>query len=44
MVPVYKALKSELGFDGMLVAYSDDVYLHGLPATVATTISAAPTL
>ena len=43
MAPICKALKSELGPDGMLVAYSDDVYLHGPPATVVATISAAPT-
>ena len=42
--PVFKALKSELGPNAMLVAYSDDVHLHGPPATVPTTISAAPAL
>jgi hypothetical protein len=44
MAPVYTALKSELGPDGMLVAYSDDVYQHGPPATVATVISASSAL
>jgi hypothetical protein len=41
MAPIYKALKSELDPDGMLNAFSDDVYLHGPPATAAAMISAA---
>ncbi len=44
MPPVYMVLKSELGLEVMLVAYLDDVYLHGPPVTAATTISAAPAL
>jgi hypothetical protein len=34
----------ELGPEGMLLAYSDDVYLHGPLVRVATTITAAPPL
>ena len=44
MTPIYTALKSELGLDEMLVAYSDDINLHGLPATVTAPISTTPTL
>jgi hypothetical protein len=42
MAPIYRALKTELGQEGMLVAFSDDVYLHGPPVNVAAAISAAP--
>ena len=39
------ALKSELGQEGMLVAFLDDVYLHGPPVmNVAAAVSAAPSL
>ena len=41
MALIYMALKSELGQEGMLVAFSDDVYLHGQPVNVAAAISAA---
>ena len=40
----YMVLKDELGNGGMLVAFSDDVYLHGPPANVAAAVSAAPIL
>jgi hypothetical protein len=42
MVPIYVALKAELGREGMLVAFSDDVFLHGPPPSVSSAISAAP--
>ena len=39
------ALKDKLGPKGMMVAYSDDYYLHGPPVKVAaTTINAGPPL
>jgi hypothetical protein len=44
MAPIYRALKTELGQEGMLVAFSDDVYLHGPPVNVAAAISAALSL
>ena len=44
MAPIYKRLKDGLGPEGMLVAFSDAVYLHGPPVNVATSISAAPAL
>jgi len=44
MAPIYLALREKLGPEGMLVAYSDDYYLHGPPVNVAATISAAPPL
>jgi hypothetical protein len=44
MAPIYKALKTKLGPKGMLVDFSDDVYLHGPPVNVTTSISAAPAL
>jgi hypothetical protein len=44
MAPIYLALKDKLGPKGMLVAYSDECYLHGPPVKVAATISAAPPL
>ena len=44
MAPIYKQIKEGLGPEGMLVAFSDDVYLHGPPLNVAAMISAAPTL
>jgi hypothetical protein len=44
MAPIYVALKAELGPEGMLVAFSYDMYLHGPPPYVASTILAAPTL
>ena len=42
MAPIYRTLKKELGPEGMMLAYSDDVYLHGPPVNVAATITAAP--
>ena len=44
MATIYKALREELGQDGMLVAFSDDAYLHGPPVNVAAALSAAPSL
>ena len=44
MAPIYLALREKLGPEDMLVAYSDDYYLHGPPVKVAATISAAPPL
>ena len=44
MVPIYNKLKDWLGPERRLVAFSDDVYLHGPPVNVAATISAAPAL
>jgi hypothetical protein len=44
MAPIYLALMEKLGPEGMLVAYSDDWYLHGPPVNVAATINAAPPL
>ena len=44
MAPIDKQLKEGLGPEGMLVAFSDDVYLHGPPMNVAAMISAAPAL
>ncbi len=44
MAPIYKQLKEGLEPEGVLVAYSDDVYLHGPPMNVAAMISAAPAL
>jgi len=44
MAPIYVARKAELGLEGMLVAFSDDGYLHDPPPNLASTISAAPTL
>ena len=38
------ALGSKLCQEGMLVAFSDDVYLHGLLLNVAAAISAVPSL
>jgi len=40
MAPIYKALKSELGLDGIFDAYLDDVCLHGPPTTDVAPISA----
>ena len=42
MAPIYQALGEELGPEGMLVAYSDDCYLHGPPMKVPSTVNAAP--
>ena len=44
MSPIYMALRYELGLDGLLIAFSDDAYLHGLPVRVAAAITAAPAL
>jgi hypothetical protein len=44
MAPTYKQLKEGLWPKGMLVTFSDDVYLHGPPMNVAATICAAPAL
>ena len=44
MAPIYKALREKLNQDGMLVAFSDDVYLHGPPVNVAAVVYAAPSL
>ena len=44
MAPIYTRLKDGLGPEGMLVAFSDYVYLHGPPMNVSTSISAAPAL
>jgi hypothetical protein len=44
MAPIYVVLKVELGPEWMLVAFSDDVYLHGPPPSVASMISVAPAL
>jgi hypothetical protein len=44
MAPTYATLKAKLGPEGMLVAFSDDVYLYGPPPSVASTISKSPTL
>ena len=44
MAPIYLSLKNELGPKGMLLAYSDDVYLHGPPVKVAAPITSAPPL
>jgi hypothetical protein len=44
MTPIYKALKEKLGHAGMLVAFSDDVYLHGPLVNVAAAVSEAPSL
>ncbi len=37
-------LKKHLGPEGLLIAFSDDVYLHGPPVRVAAAIVAAPAL
>jgi len=42
MAPIYLSLDNELGPEGMLLAYSDDVYLHGPPVKVAAIIAAPP--
>ncbi len=44
MAPIYRNLRTKLGPAGMLVAFSDDCYLHGPPVHVAEAISAAPPL
>ena len=44
MAPIYKALREKLGQDGMLVAFSDHVYLHGSSVNVAAAVSAVPSL
>ena len=45
MAPVYRTLQDKLSPEGMLVAYSNDCYLHGPLAKVAATIiNAAPPL
>jgi hypothetical protein len=44
MAPVYKDLTSELGPYILLIAFSDNVYLHGPPVRVAAAITAAPAL
>jgi hypothetical protein len=44
MALIYVAFKAELGPEGMLVAFSDDMYFHGPPPYVASAISAAPAL
>ena len=44
MAPIYKSLGNKLGPERMLLAYSDDVYLHVPPVNVAATILAAPSL
>jgi len=44
MAPIYKSLGNKLGPERMLLAYSDDVYLHSPPVNVATTITFAPPL
>jgi hypothetical protein len=44
MAPIYKSPKNELGPEGMLMSYSDDVYLHGPPVRVAAAITTAPPL
>ncbi len=44
MTPVYNILQLKLRLNGLLVAFSDDVYLHGPPVNVAQAMSAAPTL
>jgi len=44
MAPIYRIPRFELGPDGMLVAYSDDVYLHGPPVCDAVAITATPAL
>ena len=44
MMPIYRNLRTTLGPDGMLVAFSEDCYLHGPPTSVAATINAAPPL
>jgi len=41
MAPIYKRLKDGLGPKEMLIAFSDEVYLHSSPVNVATSISAA---
>ena len=44
MAPIYRDMRAKLGPDGMLVAFSDDCYLHGPPVRVAETINVAPPL
>jgi len=44
MAPIYLSLKNELGSEVMLLAYSDDVYLHGPPVKVAAAITTTPPL
>ena len=41
MAPVYVIIRLKLGPDGLLVALSDDVYLHGPQVNVAQAIYAA---
>jgi len=38
MAPIYAALNAELCPEGMLATFSDDVYLHGPPPSVASAI------
>ncbi len=44
IAPIYKQLKEGLGPEGMLVAFSDDVHVHGPPMNVEAMIFAVPAL
>jgi len=44
MAPIYMVLKYELGPNELLIAFSNDVYLHGPPVRAAAAITAAPAL
>ena len=41
MAPVYQTIKTQLGEDGVLLAYGDDVYLVAPPTLVARVLRLA---